>query len=1008
MNDTINTENTAATEAAETAQDAKKPYFLRRIQQRITGAKSSYLAFCFIIPVVLTYLLYLAMEIHPFGNGSVLVLDLNAQYVYFFEAFRSFIHGDAELLYSFSRSLGGEFVGMYAYYLASPLSLIVALFPKGRMLEALLTLFLLKSGLCGLTFGYYLHKNSKNTNRVMVVAFSTMYALCAFAVVHQNNTMWTDALLPLLTYGIEQLVKFGKYKLFVITLALTIWSNYYIGYMVCIYVALYFFYYLIAYGGGANNPREKRAHFLRSFIRIAFFSLIAIAISAFIILGAYYSLGFGKNEFSNPNWALTARFDLLDFFTKFLPGSYDTVRPEGLPFVYTGLLTLILVPIFFMSKKISSREKVASIAFIGFFCLSFIASTLDLIWHGFQNPNWLNNRYSFMLCFFLLVLAYKGFGNLRRTSEKFILGICAFIILFVAVCQKQTFETYLESDSALLTLECVWLSVIAAVVFLVLLCLLIKNKNVRKRENLAGILAAVVCIELFCSSLTCMVKFDEDVVYSNYSGYNEFVEEMREITDLVHEEDKSFYRMEKNRHRTVNDNMALGIKGVSNSTSTLNRKTIDFLDRMGYASVSHWSKYLGGTPVNDSLLGIKYIIDTRASQTCPLYYTEEYSTLKNSAYLNPYALSIAYGVDDSVKEFDLGQHRSHFLKLNALVGAMLGEDAPAELFIPIPIEETQSESNSCEVSTIQGHTKYTAEAETGSYVTLTVTAPTDGELFFFAPSDYTRLTKMYVNGTNKGEYFGSDSTRIISLGVFDEGDIVKVKLELEDEDLYLAKNEDYFYYLDIDAFREAFATLGSNPQFEVDEGHTDEYLSGKITTTESDSMILSTIPYDKGWKVLVDGVEVETYETLDALMAFDIPDAGEHTLEMKYSPRIYTVGAIISVSGIIIFAAICLLELISKALFRKIFKTEAQKVEDTYWVLEDFDNDAIEEAITPPLPKKQKKAKDYLESIKGFFTNLVGIKKKSEVKDTDNNESNDNSDNNDNNNSENDTADGGN
>lgn len=924
MNDTINTENTAATEAAETAQDAKKPYFLRRIQQRITGAKSSYLAFCFIIPVVLTYLLYLAMEIHPFGNGSVLVLDLNAQYVYFFEAFRSFIHGDAELLYSFSRSLGGEFVGMYAYYLASPLSLIVALFPKGRMLEALLTLFLLKSGLCGLTFGYYLHKNSKNTNRVMVVAFSTMYALCAFAVVHQNNTMWTDALilLPLLTYGIEQLVKFGKYKLFVITLALTIWSNYYIGYMVCIYVALYFFYYLIAYGGGANNPREKRAHFLRSFIRIAFFSLIAIAISAFIILGAYYSLGFGKNEFSNPNWALTARFDLLDFFTKFLPGSYDTVRPEGLPFVYTGLLTLILVPIFFMSKKISSREKVASIAFIGFFCLSFIASTLDLIWHGFQNPNWLNNRYSFMLCFFLLVLAYKGFGNLRRTSEKFILGICAFIILFVAVCQKQTFETYLESDSALLTLECVWLSVIAAVVFLVLLCLLIKNKNVRKRENLAGILAAVVCIELFCSSLTCMVKFDEDVVYSNYSGYNEFVEEMREITDLVHEEDKSFYRMEKNRHRTVNDNMALGIKGVSNSTSTLNRKTIDFLDRMGYASVSHWSKYLGGTPVNDSLLGIKYIIDTRASQTCPLYYTEEYSTLKNSAYLNPYALSIAYGVDDSVKEFDLGQHRSHFLKLNALVGAMLGEDAPAELFIPIPIEETQSESNSCEVSTIQGHTKYTAEAETGSYVTLTVTAPTDGELFFFAPSDYTRLTKMYVNGTNKGEYFGSDSTRIISLGVFDEGDIVKVKLELEDEDLYLAKNEDYFYYLDIDAFREAFATLGSNPQFEVDEGHTDEYLSGKITTTESDSMILSTIPYDKGWKVLVDGVEVETYETLDALMAFDIPDAGEHTLEMKYSPRIYTVGAIISVSGIIIFAAICLLELISKALFRKIFKTE--------------------------------------------------------------------------------------
>ena len=389
------------------------------------------MAFCFIVPVVLTYLLYLAMEIHPFGDGSVLILDLNAQYVYFFEALRDFVHGDTSLLYSFSRALGGEFVGIYAYYIASPLSYIVALFPKTMMLEALLALFLLKCGLCGLSFGFYLHKNSKNTNRVMVVAFSTMYALSAYAIVHQHNTMWIDALiwLPLLTYGIEQLVKFGKFKLFVIALALTVWSNFYIGYMVCIYVAAYFFYYSIAYGDGTNNPRGERAHFTRSLIRVVFFSAVAIAMSAFMVFGAYYALGFGKTGFSSPNWAPTINFDFLDFFAKFLPGAYDTVRPEGLPMVYTGILTLVLVPIYFMSKKVSSREKVASLGFICFFVISFMVSTLDLIWHGFQAPNWLNYRYSFMLCFFLLVLAYKAFGNLREVSEKFVLAISAFIIL---------------------------------------------------------------------------------------------------------------------------------------------------------------------------------------------------------------------------------------------------------------------------------------------------------------------------------------------------------------------------------------------------------------------------------------------------------------------------------------------------------------------------------------------------------------------------------------------------
>ena len=81
----------------------------------IIAKKNLYLWMCFVIPVVVMYLIYLAMEIHPFGDGSVLVLDLNAQYVYFFEALRDFVWGDASLLYSFSRSLGGEFLGIYAY-----------------------------------------------------------------------------------------------------------------------------------------------------------------------------------------------------------------------------------------------------------------------------------------------------------------------------------------------------------------------------------------------------------------------------------------------------------------------------------------------------------------------------------------------------------------------------------------------------------------------------------------------------------------------------------------------------------------------------------------------------------------------------------------------------------------------------------------------------------------------------------------------------------------------------
>ena len=81
-----------------------------------------YLSLAFGIAATIMYLIYLSMEIHPFGEGSVLVLDLNGQYVSFYEGLRNFIYGDMSLLYSFARALGGEFMGMYAYYLASPFS----------------------------------------------------------------------------------------------------------------------------------------------------------------------------------------------------------------------------------------------------------------------------------------------------------------------------------------------------------------------------------------------------------------------------------------------------------------------------------------------------------------------------------------------------------------------------------------------------------------------------------------------------------------------------------------------------------------------------------------------------------------------------------------------------------------------------------------------------------------------------------------------------------------------
>ena len=383
---------------------------LLKIQKNAFLREYSYLALCALIPAMLCYLMYLLCGIHPFGDGSVLVLDLNGQYVWFFEALRNFVRGDASLLYSFARAMGGEFMGMYAYYLSSPLSFIVCLFPLDRMLEGLLVLFLIKTALCGLTFGYYMHKTSTERRPYAILIFSICYALCSYGIVQQHNTMWIDAMmwLPLITLGIESLIKHGKFKLYTLFLAVTLFSNFYIGYMVCIYCFFYFFLYYIGHGlGQENNPLGERLHFLKSLLRMALYSILAVGIAAVIILGAYYSLNFGKSTFSDANWVWKFNLNFYDLMYKFLPGSYDTVRPEGHPFVYCGILTLLFLPAYFFSKKFTICQKISAAIFIAIFLSSFSFSVLDLIWHGFQRPNWLNYRYSFMLCFFLCELCHK-------------------------------------------------------------------------------------------------------------------------------------------------------------------------------------------------------------------------------------------------------------------------------------------------------------------------------------------------------------------------------------------------------------------------------------------------------------------------------------------------------------------------------------------------------------------------------------------------------------------------
>ncbi|MBQ8351836.1 MAG: YfhO family protein [Clostridia bacterium] len=877
----------------------------------------SYLIWTFLIPFSFMLLVYAIDKVFPFGDKTVLVLDLNAQYIGFFEALRDFVYGDASLLYSFARTLGGEMMGIYAYYLASPLSYIVALFPATYITEALLTMFVLKAGLCGLTFGIYLHSH-KHAAPIETIMFSTLYALCSYALVMQHNTMWIDnlILLPLVTLGVESVVKYRRYRLFVASLALALLSNFYIGFMTCIYVLLYFFCYFYAYSSdGRNNPLHEKNHYARSFLRMAVYAALSVAIAAIILLTVVYSLSFGKTSFTDPSYIPYLQFNPLQFFAKLLPGVYDTVAPEGFPIVFCGVITLLLVPLYFLNRRFPRAERISFGVLLGVFYVSMSINSLDMLWHGGQAPNWLNFRYSFMVCFLLLVLASRAFARLSDVTTRTILSVAVVLFALIALTAAMNYEFFTTTDAAL-----------AATLLLAFTALLVGLRKYRgkARQYLAMLMLCVVLAEVLYNGITQITALHADVGMTEREEYRSYHETMGAMIDKIKEEDGGFYRTETLSHRVVNDVMELGYRGVTNSTSTLNAKTIDFLHRLGLLSTSHWSEYFGSTLALDSLLGIRYVVLPNDVWLNDIY-EECLTSDQYTAYRNPYALPIAFSAATNIRDMDMALRSSPLLRQNAIIRALLGGEAN-DCYVPLASDFT-CENALAEVLEWNGdeyHAIYSdvyleneAAIDKGEIltddlhapntaITFTTTVPQDGFLYFYIETALQNKLDMYLNGQYYGVLFGSGDDFVKGLGSFTAGTEVTVTLKMEECCyFYFPTDTIAFYMEETEETLQNLTALGENGLVltEFDE----DYFLGSITTTAERPIVQTTIPYDAGWIVTVDGVRVQTYETLNALLAFDTTP-GEHTVEMIYRPTCYVVGKIVSIAGVVIFLALIVIE----------------------------------------------------------------------------------------------------
>ncbi len=915
--------------------------FLSRALYGFVNGRSFYLVGAFFLPLCIMWVIFMIKGVYPITEKSVLVLDLNGQYVYFFEAMRDIFQGDGSPFYTWFRSLGGEFSGIYAYYVASPFALLSVFFPENGITEFLLWMTLLKVGSSGLTFAIYLH-NSRPSKPINVVIFSTCYALSSYAVVQAHNTMWIDSLiyLPLICLGIERIIRRGRPHLYCITLALCFISNFYIGWMTAIFSTLYFFYYYLSKYQFKNFER-----FFYAFYKWLIFSIIAAMIASVIILPTYYSLQFGKNTFQSPSYKFEARFDFIKIFTQMLPNSYDTVRPNGLPFIYCGLICLTLLPVYFISNRVKGREKIMSAIILALMILSFSGSTIDLFWHGLQKPNWLNYRYSYMFCFLVIVFAYEAFRCLDSKLYRTVLGVGGVIGVLIVIVQAlpdADFTIKRSGDKEFTFIQnfyTIWFSI--AMLGILLAALWAAS---HKKRGATGLVLGVVCFELMVNGIYDVFRLHEDVYYSTRESYVSFMDRWSGITRSVQESDNTLYRMEKIKHRKVNDNMTLRIRGITNSTSTLNASVIRLLFKMGYASKSHWSRYVGGNVVNDSLLGIKYVLHEKKNDLPPEYTeylsemdptklgedvtAEDYDPEKNMLYAfkNDHALPVMFGVSENIRNYDIESEFSAPDVLNSMISAMLGHDV--QIYQALVTGDSDFESEGLSQSSVSKNHRKWSNSKSGTNGTLTInfTVPKDGSVYFQLPSEYPRDTLCRVKNTHEDgtsdptrsfNYLTNETHTLYYLGEFKANDEVKLEVCIRDSagNLYYYKNTGYVYYFDSEAFETAYTELTESlPEITY---FSDTKIKATVNMAEGDTMMYTSIPFDKGWTVKVDGKRVKLDGTVTeaedgvefkannkvfgALLAFEVPE-GEHTVELSFTPQGFRIGAVLAIAGIAVVA----------------------------------------------------------------------------------------------------------
>ena len=386
-------------------------------------------AFAFLATASIMFFVFFAFEMFPFGDTTILRMDLYHQYgPLFAELYERVTRGDS-LLYSWNTGGGGGFLGNFYNYLSSPVAAIIYVLGHRNIPEAIAFMVLIKAALASAAFCWYL-KHSTGKSNLLMSGFGVLYSFCGFFIAYYWNVMWLDAmyLLPVVALGIERIINQRKCGIYIAGLFVAFVSNYYMALMLCIFSVIYFVAYyfgnyaMFAYyrevpqyldkDGKLKKSRlesVKSSRLLAGGAVFAGSSVLAAGLAAFALIPVFFVLRSCSATSGTFPRDFKEYFHIFDFLANHLASVDPTIRSSGdnvLPNVYCGIATVLLVPLYFFVKSEKLSAKIANVAVLAVMFYSFNTNYANYVWHGLHFPNDLPYRFSFIYSFLILRIAY--------------------------------------------------------------------------------------------------------------------------------------------------------------------------------------------------------------------------------------------------------------------------------------------------------------------------------------------------------------------------------------------------------------------------------------------------------------------------------------------------------------------------------------------------------------------------------------------------------------------------